>query len=571
MKNWGWNAVICIGTGLSLLGTAYGGSRSTSTSALASASLSVSPNPATAIIGTQVQFTAMVAGAASPAVTWSVTAAAGSSASPGDISKSGLYTTPYPAPATVTVTATSTQDPTVSGSVTVTLSPPATAAGPALTVDVSHPGHHIDPDIYGMNADFLNATTPSVVNAFLPANITVLRWGGNETSRYNYKVDATNGENHHYFENMIGAWGDRWRPVSGITAFDELITFDRNTGIKTMGTVPVIGWVAKDSTSCSFPVTVYPGQQQVDKARGCGNGIYPVGVHGCTNPSGCKITGNDPALSSIPVPPPTQPAASAVTKSWAESTWAGGWVTYLVSKFGPGNPPGGGGKGVAIYALDNEPYLWDNVHRDVHPVPFTYEELTNGGIGTALAIKTVDPTAEVSGPVLGQWWYFYYSGKDVASGLATGPCHQQWSNPIDRAAHGGVPFVDYYLQQMAAAETKYGKRLLDYLDVHAYIGAVYSTGNGDKVRLGYRSNYDNTAAQMAQLNSTRAFWDPTYNESDPAYSESSDRYPEPNYSTAPSSLPCTSPLPQASARVDQENEELGCGRLPRHQAGHHRI
>jgi hypothetical protein len=42
--------------------------------------------------------------------------------------------------------------------------------------------------------------------------------------------------------------------------------------------------------------------------------------------------------------------------------------------------------------LDNEHTWWDAVHRDVHPNPFTYDEVTTLGIGTALAIKTADPT-----------------------------------------------------------------------------------------------------------------------------------------------------------------------------------
>ena len=53
--------------------------------------------------------------------------------------------------------------------------------------------------------------------------------------------------------------------------------------------------------------------------------------------------------------------------------------------------------------------------------------MTNGGIGTALAIKTADPTAEVSGPVIDFWWGYFYSMKDVRSGWNTGaPCYLPW-------------------------------------------------------------------------------------------------------------------------------------------------
>jgi hypothetical protein len=267
----------------------------------------------------------------------------------------------------------------------------------------------------------------------------------------------------------------------------------------------VLGWVSKDSTSCSFPVATYPNQEKVDTNRGCGNGIYADGVNGCTSTNGCEIGGDDPTVTSIAEPPPTPPAASAVNSTWTQGTWAGGWITSLVNKFGPGNPSDGASKGVAVYDLDNEPSWWDSNDFDVHPVPFTYDEVTNGGIGTALAIKTADPTAQVSGPVVDFWWDYFYSKKDVESGWSSGaPCYQPWSNPVDRKAHGGTPFIEYYLQQFAAAETTYGTRLLDYVDLHTYYAATY---NGNSVAF---ATAGDTGVQQARLNSTRAFWDPTY-------------------------------------------------------------
>jgi len=482
-------------------------------------SISVSPSTAT-IGGTPVQFVATVTGtgAYSSGVTWSLSCPACGSLSAGTLTSSGLYTTPYPAPATVTVTATSTMAgfTNVSGSATVALNPPATASGPSLTVNVAAPGNPISPNIYGMDAYLLDATTADAA-AVAMANITVDRWGGDSTERYNYQLDVTSSIADWYFENQGGTGGDAWPAVSGVSAFDALVQSNSTNGIKTLGTVPVLGWVAKDSTSCSFPVSTYPGQESVDTSRGCGNGVYPDGVNSCTNSGGCNITGNNPDVTSIAEPPPTPPAASSVNTTWANGTWAGGWTSYLVSKFGPGNPSTGTGTGVAIYDLDNEPSWWDSEDFDVHPLPFTYDEVTNGGIGTALAIKTADPTAQVSGPVMDFWWDYFYSKKDVESGWDSGaPCYAPWSNPVDRTAHGGVPFIEYYLQQFANAQTTYGVRLLDYVDLHTYFAAE---GTG-------LSPAGDTAAQQARLNSTRAFWDSTY--TDPT-----DSYPQPNYPTDP--------------------------------------
>jgi hypothetical protein len=482
--------------------------------------VAVTPNPATATIGSQVQFTATVAGTVSSAVTWSLAAPSGSNLSPGTISTSGLYTTPYPAPATVTVTATSTQGTTQgkSASVTVTLNPPATAAGPALTVDVSSPGNAISPLIYGMNAYYLDTTSATTAHA------SVARWGGDDISRYNYLNNITNSASDWYFENFVGA-SNMW----GGGSFTGLVTSAASIGAKTLGTVPVLGWVANSTAgACSFTQASYPGQESYSGS--CGDGIYLDGSGGCTSSGGCDIMGTGTTafaeITSIPEPPPTPPASSAATTSWALGTWAGSWVNSLVTNPSYGNAASG--KGVAIWDLDNEPTWWSAVHRDVHPNPFTYDEATNGGIGTALAIKKADPTAEVSGPVVDYWWAYFYSMADIWDGWAAGPCYEQWSNPVDRRAHGGVPFIEYYLQQFAAAENTYGMRLLDYVDLHTYFAA-------DNTGL---TTAGNTSAQQARLNSTRVFWDPTY--TDPT-----NNYPQPNYTTDPNYTTSCSPPQKA--------------------------
>ena len=460
---------------------------------------SITVTPAAATIGTQQQFAATVngTGAFSKSVTWSLTCPACGSLSSGTLSSTGLYDTPYPAPPSVVVTAASTQTPSISGSVTVALNPPAAANGPALSVDAANPTHPISPFIYGMNAYTLNSSAAKAVN--LPVD----RWGGDATSRYNYQLDVTNSASDWYFENSVSATGQQ---ATG--AFNAQVTSDAAVGAKTMGTVPVLGWVAKDGTTCSFPSSTYPQQVAFDPYKSsCGGGLYPQGVSGCTSASGCNITGNDPTLTSQQEGP----------------SWAGGWVAYLVSKFGTA-----ANGGVAIYDLDNEPAWWDAVHRDVHPRPSTYDEVTINGIATAQAVKTADPTAAVSGPVVDYWWNYFYSKKDVENGWTGSPCWQPWSNPVDRQAHGGVPFVEYYLQQFKAAEETYGARLLDYLDLHTYFAGNY---NGSSVAF---TTAGDTPEQKVRLDSTRVFWDPGY--TDPSF-------PQPNYPTdANYTSSCNTPL-----------------------------
>jgi hypothetical protein len=467
-------------------------------------SVSITPDPGSAVVGTTVQFASTVKGTGnfSTVVTWSVAGPAGYSASVGNITSAGLYTTPYPAPASVTITATSTMTPAQSASITVALTPPAAKVGPALMVDAGSPTRPISPEIYGMNAYALDSTT---VNN---ANPSIIRWGGDDTSRYNYMANTSNSASDYYFESFTGA-GGQW-PTGN---FKDLVTSASAANAEVVGNAPVIGWITNSSTSnsaCSFQKATYPNQQSYNGA--CGNGIDSDGTNLVGNSTIAEIT-------SMPEPPPAPPAAGTSVGS----SWVGNWVTSLVTEFGLGNPTTGPGKGVAHWDLDNEPEYWSAVHRDVHPSPMTYDEVTNGGIGTALAIKTADPTALVSGPVISGWYNYFYSTEDVNGGYGTAPCYKPWSNPVDRQAHGGIPFIEYYLQQMQQAQTAYGMRLLDYVDIHTYFAANYNGSGTGLTAAG------DTAEQIVRLNSTRVFWDPTY--TDPNYTQPN--YPtDSNYTTS---------------------------------------
>jgi len=514
-----------------LLGCGGGGSGSTGTGGGSTGpvitGVTLTPTSPTVTIGTTQQFTATVQGTGNynTAVSWQVTGPSGWTGSVGSVSTSGLYETPFPAPATVTVTASATGDASKSSSATVTLQPPATTAGPALTVDAGNETHAISPLIYGMNVFGLDATTAAT------ANITVTRWGGDATSRYNYQTTVTNSASDYYFENFQGV-GDMLPNPTGSSTFTDFINANNMLGTKALGTVPVLGWVSNGTAgACSFPESTYPGQ--VSYNGNCGDGMYPQGTQSCTQAAGCAIFGgtSTPAITSVAEPPPAPPAAGGATLAWAQGTWTGGWVNSVVGAFGPGNPTTGAGKGVAIWDLDNEPAWWDAVHRDVHPKPSTYDEVTQGGIGTALAIKTVDPTAQVSGPVIDYWWNYFYSKQDIENGWGSGPCYEPWDNPSDRTAHGGVPMIEYYLAQFQHAEATYGMRLLDYLDIHGYLAADYPAGSGNSVGL---TTAGDTAEQQVRLNSTRALWDPTYTDAN---------FPQPNYTTdANYTTSCNTPL-----------------------------
>jgi hypothetical protein len=442
-------------------------------------SVSVTPNPASATIGNTLQFAATVNGVGSfnSSVTWSVSGSAGYTGGVGDITNStptsassGLYTTPYPAPQSVTITATSNGDTTKSASVTLTLTPPATAAGPALSVDLGTKTRTISPNIYGMDDYTLTAPVPALVS------LPIERWGGDNTTRYNYLLDVSNSAADYYFESFPNGTGG----YPDVSQFNTQVLQDKTTKTTTLGTVPLIGWTTQRTTACSYSVAKYGAQKQTDPYRpDCGLGVLL---------NGSNI--NDPTDTSTTI----------------DETFTGGWVKFLVNKFGTAT-----NGGVAIYDLDNEPEYWDAVHKDVHPLPMTYDELTTKGLTYAKAIKDQDSTALVSGFVISNWMNYFYSRKDSESGWSTGPCYCQNGNPVDRIAHGNVPLIDYYLQQFAAYDKTNGVRLLDYVDIHTYFAASGAAFNPD----------GDTTLQQARLNSTRVFWDPAY--TDPAYTDPNNR------------------------------------------------
>jgi hypothetical protein len=492
---------------------------------------SISLSPSAATIGTRQQITATVTGTGnfSTGVIWTLGCPSCGSLNPGTLSSTGLYTTPYPAPASVTITATSTADASKSGTVTLALNPPASTTGPNLQVDVASQTHAINPLIYGINGFDLDQASATAIHP------TLIRWGGDDTSRYNYQNTWTNDGSDAYFENTSGAQA-RFPSASGGATFNQFVAATTSMGATALGTVPVIGWVSNGSYACSYPQNTYPNQEAYNSynqgAESCGVGYYANGVSGCTSSSGCNIAGASATVTSVQETPPditsvSTPAPGAPSlPSWAAATWAGGWVNSIKGTFGSANSSGS----VAMWDLDNEPTWWSTVHRDVHPGPFTYSEVTNNGIGTALAIKTVDPTALVSGPVIDNWWTFFYSEADVTNGYAKAPCYKPWSDPADRAAHGGVPLIEYYLQQFNLYSQNYGIRLLDYLDIHGYFAPKY---NGNSVGL---TSAGDTAEQTARLNGTRVFWDPSYTDSN---------FPQPNYTSDSGYTSSCSPPAQA--------------------------
>jgi uncharacterized protein (TIGR03437 family) len=368
----------------------------------------------------------------------------------------------------------------------VSLATTSPTAGPALSVDPTQNRHAISPYIYGVNYDF---PVPSQLQTL---RTPVRRWGGDGTTEYNWQLDKSNTAADWYFEVFAQSGTNVFDPVTyNHSAFDRYYETNQQYGTKTFATVPIQGWVAGNfvDKTCSYSVKKYGAQQSTDQyATDCGNG---------KTTSGAAILTNNPRDTDV------QENAAMMTQ----------WVQHAVARYGTAAQGG-----VMNWALDNEPVWWSGVHQNVHPLSSTYDEVTNDGLEYAAAIKAADPTATVSGPVTAGWDDLFFSSKDFAAGYGTpspvpgGENWKPWNNPVDQNAHGGLPFIAYYLQQFANYEKQHGQRILDYLEVHGYVPGAGITGT-------------NAASNAMRMRSSRIFWDPNFIlYTDPAFVVDSDDY-----------------------------------------------
>src|ERR1700687_4756151 len=215
----------------------------------------------------------------------------------------------------------------------------ASAQNPRVTVNVDAGAnrHPINPNIYGV----AHATTAQLSDLNSPVN----RNGGNNTTRYNWQLNADNRGNDWYYESI----GD-----SSATAGERGDTFfssSRAANAKAMLTVPMIDWVARLGSNrgklASFSVAKYGPQAGNDWQwfPDAGNGVM-------TN--GQSVAGNDPNDANV---------ASG-------SLFQQAWVQHLVSRWGTN-----ANAGLRYYILDNEPSLWHATHRDVRPTGATMDEV----------------------------------------------------------------------------------------------------------------------------------------------------------------------------------------------------
>ncbi|HKV05491.1 MAG TPA: glycoside hydrolase family 44 protein [Candidatus Acidoferrales bacterium] len=318
-----------------------------------------------------------------------------------------------------------------------------------VTVDALSDRHAISPYVYGVNF-------PANAAYVTDSGATLIRWGGNAATRYNWRNFDTSAANDFYYVN---------RPMGSAPLYADSTQFVSNiaaAGGYPIVTIGMLPWAAKDATSYSFSVNKYGAQCATDPfLADAGNGVK----------SDCStnVTGNDPHDANIALldgPPASGDPAGSVYRNQ--------WVAALATAYGSGRPH--------FYDMDNEIDIWSGTHRDVHPNPSGYDEMRDVFLRVARGVKTWDPQAVRFGPVSCCWW-FYWNG----------------ANNNDKNAHGGVDFLPWWLNEVYWSDQIAGARSLDVLDIHAYPDSPDNLGS------------ETTAQkQAAALRIFRDYWDPAY-------------------------------------------------------------
>lgn len=333
--------------------------------------------------------------------------------------------------------------------------PPPPQPGVVVKIDANANRHAISPLIYGV----AYADPQTLLDLNAPLN----RLGGNNTSRYNWQINADNKGADWFFESI----GDD-SAVAGERG-DTFIADTKAGGAQPMLTIPTLGWVANLGASRdkrdSFSVAKYGAQPNTDSQwfPDAGDGVRADGT---------AVTGNDPHDANVP----------------SDSQFQSGWISHLVSQWGTASK-----SGLGYYILDNEPSLWQATHRDVHPEGAKMDEVLANILDYGGKVKALDPSAQVVAPEEWGWPGYLYSGYDQQQASGNG-----WSSFPDRDAHGGMDYLPWLLQQIAQHDAGTGQRTLDVFSVHFYPqGGEFG---------------DDASSGMAALRnrSTRQLWDPNY-------------------------------------------------------------
>lgn len=270
----------------------------------------------------------------------------------------------------------------------------------------------------------------------------LLRSGGNRMTAYNWETNASNAGSDYFFQNDDNLSSSNTPGA----ALGSTLSGAKALGGTAMLTIPIVDYVAGDKLGGG-------------DVRNSGPDYLQTRFKQNRADKGAE-------LSTTP----------DVNDAFVNEDEFVNWVKNVGAADGP----------PVLFSLDNEPDLWSFTHAPIHPDPVTYDEVCTRNATYATMVKRVWPEAKVTG-------FVSYGFAGFVS-LQDAP---------DAAGKGN--FIDYYLEQMKAAEASAGHRVVDYLDLHWYPEA---TGGGVRI-IGTDTSPESVAARVQ---APRSLWDTTYEE-----------------------------------------------------------
>ncbi len=320
----------------------------------------------------------------------------------------------------------------------------------------------ISPYIYGTNQTLVGGE-----------NFTLFRMGGNRLSAYNWVTNWSNAGNDWYFESddgmLPGGVSVSIGTVSPCTTNTVYVLNTRSQfTAQNLLTIQMAGYVSADDTG-DVSTTSFQSWR-----------FNPIAFH-----KGSAFT--------------TKPTETSYDDG--ATVYMDEQVNYLVNRFGTGGSSLSSFStlsqvtgGIPFYDLDNEPSIWSGTHKEIHPTATCCTELVQKTIACSSAIKSVDSTALVFGPVeYGFEGYLTLQGAPDWASVSTG-YSPNW-------------FLSYYLDTVKQASVTFGERLLDVLDLHYYSSPTGSEGNSIT---GTTPTSDTLSDKQVRLQAPRTLWDKNY-------------------------------------------------------------
>lgn len=355
---------------------------------------------------------------------------------------------------------------------------PAPLAGEviALTgkIDLKAAGTSVSPYIY--------AVSHGDAEVEAEMGVTMRRQGGNTSSAYDWKTGFSSAGADWYFENRKIIDG----PHPQETWWVQMHRENKKYGMKDYFTMPM-EWVAKDDSSNGFPKSLYPDCEEYGPDR----------PEACNGKSKQKDKEGKPInLRCGKIPP--QNGKNVGLEYNVEL------VKYCIKDAGFGRADQGG---VGIIALDNEPMLYTETHRDFICKGFGYDEFWERTKKYAELIRAADPSVKIAGPALWGWTAYVHSSGDLEYREQNGLGWDKAEALPDYAKFG--PFARDFMRRCAEYKAKTGHDLIDIFDFHGY-------PNTPKLGWDNRAQFSHPSPELQEfrVRDVRKFWDESYRDPD---------------------------------------------------------